>query len=88
MFLEGIEAEWIGGIAAILTTAAYVPQTIKVLKTKETRAISLGMYVLISSGIACWLLYGLMIGSPSVIFANGATLLMACLILWMKIRHG
>ncbi len=80
--------EIVGGIAAILTTAAYVPQFIKVFREKNTRGLSLGMYILITSGLAVWLIYGLMIDSPSVIIANAVTLVLAAGILFMKIRHG
>ncbi|MEK6745592.1 MAG: SemiSWEET transporter [Rickettsiales bacterium] len=80
--------EIVGGIAAILTTAAYVPQFIKVFREKNTKGLSLGMYILITSGLAVWLIYGLMIDSPSVIIANAVTLLLAAGILFMKIKHG
>lgn len=80
--------EIIGGIAAILTTAAYIPQFIKVFREKNTKSLSLGMYILITTGLAVWLIYGLMIDSPSVIFANGVTMMLAGGILFMKIRHG
>jgi MtN3 and saliva related transmembrane protein len=80
--------EIIGGIAAILTTAAYIPQSIKVIRDKNTQSLSLGMYSLISSGIAAWVVYGIMIESPSVIIANAITLVLALFILFMKIRHG
>lgn len=80
--------EIIGMLAAILTTAAYIPQTIKVLRTKDTRSLSLGMYALITGGLALWLVYGLMIGSLSIILANAVTVVMAGVILWMKIRCG
>jgi MtN3 and saliva related transmembrane protein len=80
--------EWIGGIAAILTTAAYIPQTIKVLRYKHTQSLSLGMYVLITTGLGFWAVYGVMIDSPSMLFANGITFVMAVTILVMKIRHG
>lgn len=80
--------EIIGSIAAILTTAAYVPQAVKVLRHKHTTSISLGMYSILSCGIAAWFVYGLMIGSPSIIWANGITFVLAVLILLMKIRHG
>jgi len=80
--------EFIGTIAATLTTAAYIPQTIKVLREKHTKSISLGMYVMITLGIAMWLVYGLMIESPSLIIANGLTLAMSCMILFMKIKYG
>ncbi len=80
--------EIIGGIAAILTTAAYIPQSIKVFREKNTQSLSLGMYIMITSGIAAWLVYGIMIDSPSVIIANAVTLVLAGMILFMKIRHG
>jgi MtN3 and saliva related transmembrane protein len=83
-----VNPEIIGMIAAFLTTAAYVPQLIKVLRYKDTKSLSLGMYGMISSGIACWLVYGIMLDSLSLILANGLTLVMSITILLMKIKHG
>jgi MtN3 and saliva related transmembrane protein len=80
--------EIIGGLAAILTTAAYIPQFIKVYREKNTKSLSLGMYSLITTGIFLWLIYGFMIDSPSVIWANGITLILAGGILVMKIKNG
>ena len=80
--------EIIGYIAAFFTTAAYIPQTIKVLREKHTKSLSLGMYLMITCGIATWLIYGIMLGSPSLMLANGITLVMTVMILFMKIRHG
>ena len=80
--------ETIGYLAAILTTAAYVPQVAKVARHKQTGNLSLGMYILLSGGITGWLLYGLMIGSPSLIAANGVSLAMVIFILMMKIKYG
>jgi MtN3 and saliva related transmembrane protein len=80
--------EFIGYIAALLTTAAYIPQSIKVFREKNTASLSLGMYIMITSGIACWLIYGIMVESPSLILANGITLVLAGSILYMKIRNG
>ena len=80
--------EWLGIPAAILTTAAYVPQAIKVIRTKHTQSISLMMYCCMTAGIFCWFLYGVALESPSLILANGITCLLAALILVMKIKHG
>ena len=80
--------EIIGYIAAFLTTAAYVPQLLKVMRHKHTQSISLGMYIFITSGLATWFVYGVMIGSPSIIIANTITFFMALAILVMKLRHG
>ncbi len=82
-----LEPEWIGGLAAFFTTCAYLPQAAKILVSKDTSAISLGMYVMMSIGLALWLCYGILLEKPSIIAANGVTLLLAVLILAMKIRH-
>lgn len=80
--------EIVGAVAAFLTTAAYVPQTLKVLREKHTKSLSLGMYGMMTTGIALWFVYGIMIESPSLVAANGFTLIMAATILAMKLRHG
>lgn len=80
--------EIIGYIAAALTTAAYIPQVVKVFRHKHTTSISLGMYSILACGIAAWFAYGVMIGSPSIMLANGITFVLALAILVMKLRHG
>ena len=80
--------EWIGLVAAFLTTGAYVPQALKVLREKHTQSISLGMYAMMTTGIACWFIYGVMLESPALMLANGITFVLAAIILGMKIRHG
>jgi len=80
--------EWIGYAAAVLTTAAYIPQATKVFKEKHTTSLSLIMYLLITTGIGLWFIYGLMLGSPSLMLANGVSFVLTLGILLMKIRHG
>ena len=77
----------IGLIAAVLTSSSFLPQAIKTIRTKDTSAISLYMYVLFSSGTLMWLIYGIAIGSYPVWLANGFTLIFACIILYYKIHH-
>ncbi len=76
----------IGFIAATLTTIAFIPQVIKVWRTRSTRDVSIGMYALFTTGVASWFCYGLLIGSWPVIVANAITLVLAGLVLIMKIR--
>lgn len=83
-----LNPEWIGYLAAFLTTAAYYPQMIKVLRHRQTAAISLGMYSMITCGIALWFIYGWLISSPSLVLANGITFVMASIILIMKVKCG
>ena len=78
--------ELIGMLAAVLTTASFAPQAIQVLRTKETGAISLVMYIMFTSGVLTWFVYGLFIGSLPVIIANAVTLLLAGLILALKVN--
>ena len=83
-----INPEWIGFAAAFCTTSAYLPQAVKTLRTRDTRSLSLCMYVLVVCGGILWASYGIMIGSPSVMAANLISLSMTTLILLMKIRYG
>ncbi len=78
--------EFIGFLAAFLTTAAFVPQAIKVYKTQKTEDLSLGLFAMLFVGILLWLVYGILIGSMPVIAANAVTLVLVAYILWMKIR--
>lgn len=78
----------IGLVAACLTTLAFTPQVVKAWRTRSTRDISLGMYLVFATGIVFWLAYGLMIEDAPVILANAITLLFVLVILFCKIRHG
>ena len=79
-------AEVVGAVAALLTTAAFVPQAFKVLRTRETAAISLTMYALFTAGVALWLAYGIITVQWSITIANAITLALAALILGVKLR--
>ena len=81
-------SDWIGYAAAVLTTAAFLPQVIKSIRTRETKHISLGMYVLFCAGITLWLVYGLMLHAWPIILANVATLILSGTILFMKVKNG
>lgn len=78
----------IGLLAATCTTVSFVPQVVQILKTKNTQGISLGMYVIFTFGIACWLVYGFYLNELPIIIANSITLILAATILIFKIKHG
>jgi MtN3 and saliva related transmembrane protein len=80
--------ELIGGIAATITTLCWVPQALKVIRTRETRSLSLVMYIMLTIGVGLWLVYGLAIGSWPLIGANSVTLVPVLIILGMKLRFG
>jgi MtN3 and saliva related transmembrane protein len=77
---------FIGFIAAICTTVSFIPQAFKIYKTKKTNDISLGMFILMSTGVALWIAYGFLINSAPVIIANAVTLMLAAYILVMKVK--
>lgn len=72
--------------AAVLTTASFIPQAVKVVRTRQTDGISLLMYAMFTVGVAFWLLYGIAVGSWQIIVANTITLSLALVILVMKAR--
>lgn len=78
----------IGSIAAVCTTVSFIPQVVKVYKTRETRDLSLLMYVIFSVGVFFWFCYGLLTRSLPIIIANFITLILSLYIVAMKIRRG
>ncbi len=80
-------SDLIGYCAAVLTTASFVPQAWHTFRTRDVRGISLGMYSAFTAGVACWLLYGLLLGAWPVVIANLITLGLAAAILVMKLRY-
>ena len=77
----------IGSIAAVLTTFAFLPQVIKVIKTKDTESIALGMYLMQVVGIGLWLVHGLVIQDLPLIAANSISLILSATILAYKIKY-
>lgn len=77
----------IGSIAAVLTTFAFLPQVIKVIKSKDTESIALGMYLMQVVGIALWLIHGLVIQDLPLILANSVSFLLSGIILVYKIIY-
>lgn len=75
---------WLGGLAACCTTGSFALQVIHILKNRDTKAISLSMYLVFVFGVLCWLLYGLTSHDVPLMVANGVTLVLAATVLVMK----
>ena len=75
----------IGYAAAFGTSFSFVPQVYKIIRTGNTEGISLLMYSIYVVGIACWLTFGLMLGSWPIIAANALTLVLSGTVLILKI---
>ncbi len=80
--------QMVGYVAGFLTTVSFLPQVIKVWKSRSAKDISLGMFVLFTLGVSLWLVYGVMLGGAPIIVANAVTLVLASLVLVAKLRFG
>ena len=78
---------YIGFFAAFCTTIAFLPQAIKVYKTKSTKDISLYMFLIFTIGGLAWLIYGFIINDWPVILANAVTLILSFFILIYKLKY-
>ena len=85
--MEKIHIGIIGMIAGACTTVSFVPQIIKILKTGHARDISLLMYVVLTTGIFLWLVYGLLIEEFPIIIANGVAFILCLSVIIMKIAY-
>ena len=77
----------VGSVAALCTTASYVPQVMKTVRTGETGDLSLRMLVLLAAGLGLWVVYGALKTDWVIIAANVASLSMLAMILYFKIRQ-
>lgn len=77
--------EFLGMLAAICTTIAFLPQTIRVIRTRSVKDISLTMYIIFCIGVALWIVYGVFLESTPLILANVVTLALSSSILFLKI---
>ncbi|PIT77193.1 SemiSWEET transporter [Limnohabitans sp. G3-2] len=79
--------DWVGSLAAILTTVSFVPQAWHTFRSRDVSGISLSMYSLFTLGVALWLVYGILLMAWPIIIANSITTSLALMILVMKLRY-
>ena len=79
--------DWVGSVAAFLTTASFIPQAWQTFRTRDVSGISLGMYSLFNVGVALWLVYGILLMAWPIIIANSITTSLALMILVMKLQY-
>lgn len=78
----------IGLAAGTCTTLSFLPQLIKTIRIKETKDLSLSMYIVLATGMLLWTIYGIMISAFPVVLANAVSLVFALIILGLKLRYG
>lgn len=74
----------LGMVAGTLTTVAFVPQVLKTWRSKSANDVSYGMFLIFSTGVLCWLFYGIAIGAAPIVIANSVTLILAIAMLVLK----
>ncbi|MBR1191853.1 SemiSWEET transporter [Bradyrhizobium sp. AUGA SZCCT0240] len=79
-------APWIGACAAALTSLSYIPQVQKAWPRGSTADLSLTMLVVLTSGLVCWIAYGLLKGDWVIVAANGVGAALSASVLAFKLR--
>jgi MtN3 and saliva related transmembrane protein len=77
----------IGLVAGTLTSIAAVPQLVKTLRTRHARDISVWQPLLLSVGVALWMIYGILIHNLPLILANIIPLVCNALLTGLKFHY-
>lgn len=77
----------VGLCAGFLTTFAFLPQIIKTIRTKDTKSISLSMYIVYLIGVLVWFVYGAMLGETAIIVTNSFSFTLSVIMLVMKLIY-
>ena len=80
--------DWIGIVGGVLTTACWLPQALKIIRSKETSAISLPTNVAFTVGVFLWLVYGIAQHDLPLILSSAITAALTSVIVALKLRHG
>lgn len=78
----------IGLSAAVLCTISFIPQVLRIWRTKETKDLSLFTFVVFFCGVLLWMVYGILLNQLPVILANSCTLVLIAVIIALKLRYG
>ena len=76
----------LGLVATCFTTSSFVPQAWRPWKTRDVSGISLPTYVIITIGLALWLVYGWLRGDMPLMVANAVMVVLTGAITVMKLR--
>jgi MtN3 and saliva related transmembrane protein len=77
----------IGLMAALCTTASYIPQLKKCWETGSAGDLSLKMFSILAAGIALWVVYSVLQGDAVIILANSVSLVLLAGILYFRLRE-
>ncbi|MBM3248845.1 MAG: hypothetical protein FJZ10_05460 [Candidatus Omnitrophica bacterium] len=78
----------VGIIAGALCTISFIPQIVKIIKTRQAKDLSLLTFSIFALGVLFWFIYGIMIKELPVILANGITLVLVAIVVAAKLKYG
>lgn len=84
--MSGFLLPALGILAAALCALSYVPQVKKAWPRGATEDLSLKMLVVLACGLACWVMYGILLGDWIIAIANLISLSLVGSVLGFKIR--
>ena len=87
LFEKTMDFVYIGLIAGLLTTIAFIPQVWKSWKTKSTKDLSLSMTAIFFVGVGLWLAYGILVHDLPMTLWNSITTLLVGILLWLKLKY-
>ncbi|MBQ3696194.1 MAG: SemiSWEET transporter [Alphaproteobacteria bacterium] len=82
-----ILGEFLGYLAGVCVAVAFLPQSLKTIKDKNVKGLSLASYIIYCTGIAAWVLYGFYLHSVQMVVFNAISLIFAGIILYMIVRY-
>ena len=77
----------IGTVASVVSTVSFLPQVIKVFKTKRTKDLSFPSYFILGSGSVLWATYGFLLGDRPIVLTNTIIVLLVATILIAKLHY-
>ncbi len=80
--------EGLGLIAGAMTTSSFVPQIIRIFKLRSAHEISLYFSVLLLSGFALWIVYGIRDGLLPIVFWNSLNVVFIFIVLYAQFKFG
>lgn len=85
--MEYLSWETLGFFAGALTTFGYIPQILRLIKTKKAAGISFPAFGTLGLGMLFWFVYGIAVQAWPVVAANGLSFIFICLVLSLSIKY-
>jgi MtN3 and saliva related transmembrane protein len=79
-------ADIIGYLGGIFSSISFLPQVIRIWKTKSAQDLSMATLLLLATNVTLWLIYGITIASTPLWLTNAIVLIMVLTMIVFKIK--